>query len=176
VESDPIGLRGGLNTFGYVYQNPLTQSDQYGLEANPICVAACATAGSVAGGYVGNVLGGVLGGAGGTLVLPVGGTISGGVAGAASGGAIGAIGGGLAGNAAGQAFCPDDKNNCTMASAFQIASAGITDAHEFKEDYVGGSISRYDICACDDGSIKIAGRGQCSKSGAPMIDTWARWK
>lgn len=112
--------------------------------------------------------------------MPVAGTISGGAAGGAAGisagGAIGALGGGLAGGLFGEAFCPDKKNNCSMASAFQIASAGITDAHEFKEEYVGGSISRYDICACDDGSIKIAGRGQCSKSGAAMIDTWARWK
>lgn len=183
VESDPIGLVGGLNTYGYVYQNPLAYSDMYGLEANPMCVAACSAAGAVAGSYlgtgVGGALGGFLGGLGGSVV-PVGGTIaggmSGGAAGALAGGRLGTIGGGLAGGTLGQAFCPDDKNNCTMASAFQIASAGITDAHEFKEDYVGGSISRYDICACDDGSIKIAGRGQCSKSGAPMIDTWARWK
>jgi hypothetical protein len=63
-----------------------------------------------------------------------------------------------------------------MASEYQIIKAGITDAHAFKEEWVGGSVSRYDICACDDGTIKIAGRGQCGKAGTPMIDTWARWK
>ena len=38
------------------------------------------------------------------------------------------------------------------------------DPHEFKRDYVGGRISRYDICACENGSIKIAKRGQYKRS------------
>ena len=31
LESDPIGLDGGLNTYGYALQNPLTYVDLYGL-------------------------------------------------------------------------------------------------------------------------------------------------
>jgi RHS repeat-associated protein len=34
VESDPIGLEGGLNTYGYALMNPVTYVDMLGLAAN----------------------------------------------------------------------------------------------------------------------------------------------
>jgi hypothetical protein len=66
--------------------------------------------------------------------------------------------------------------SCSTATKFQLTQAEISDAHDFKAECVGKkNVSRYDICACKDGSLKIAGHGQCGKQGA-KIDTYARWK
>lgn len=37
VQSDPVGVNGGLNLYSYVNGSPLLQSDRYGLAPAPIC-------------------------------------------------------------------------------------------------------------------------------------------
>jgi RHS repeat-associated protein len=52
IESDPIGLGGGVNTYSYVRASPLMYIDPYGLQstlacANPVNAPACAAAGMI---------------------------------------------------------------------------------------------------------------------------------
>jgi RHS repeat-associated protein len=73
----------------------------------------------------------------------------------------------------------DNKNgpDCKKVDQFHLDGAGISDPHEFKKEHLGrkAPISRYDICACNDGSIVIKPRGQCGSPG-PGIDTGHTWK
>ena len=91
LNQDPIGERGGLNLYRYVYNSPLNYIDPDGLTPRG------AAWGAAIGMGIGGLLGGTIGGAGGTLAAPGVGTLAGagevGAAGAAWGIALGATAG-----------------------------------------------------------------------------------
>jgi len=61
-------------------------------------------------------------------------------------------------------------DDCRKASPWHLEQLGIFDAHAFKQEFVLGSLSKYDICICKDGTVKLKAAGKCGKPG-PSIET-----
>jgi len=165
-----------------VFSNPVLYSDPSGLDA--LCRAKAICVGAVLGADIGIQTGCAVGaGTGatfGTVVEPGGGTLAGSAGGCGIGGVIGgvsgAIVGGMAGDQAADSLCEDGDKDCSKATPWQLAQAGITDPHEYKTDYGAIPNSAFDICACKDGSIVIKAVGMCGYSGGPEIPTYETWK
>jgi RHS repeat-associated protein len=117
IQSDFIGLKGGVSTYAYANNSPLMLVDPLG-QASPVCHAVLTGIGAVCGAYIGGSWGGALGGGagalGGTTVEPGGGTLLGGGTGYVIGTGTGTILGGAAGYAAGNyaasSMCDDDDD------------------------------------------------------------------
>jgi RHS repeat-associated protein len=70
---------------------------------------------------------------------------------------------------------PPPPANCKKATKFHTDAAGIPDEERFKIEHGYRPPSRYEICACNDGSITIKNRSECGSGGAGE-GTGYRWK
>jgi RHS repeat-associated protein len=155
VESDPVGLYGGLNTYLYGLANPNQESDKFGL--CPWCLAiplVCADGGCEA---LAVLFGGTV-----ALSTPKGRR----AAEEATEAAIGSLK---------KCFKDDDQCEKVLDKALLMRAGIYGLEHEVKAEHLGTykSLSLFDLCGCKDGRVVIKAHG-CK--GPIVAETRLRWK
>ena len=145
VQADPLGLGGGSNVYAYVGGDPMNLVDPRGLRPSSGAVVRVGV-----DWYVERQVKKAA-----TRRIPIVGPAL-------------SIGDALGAAAAVAIFLcnrDDPKPDCRKASPWELRRAGISDEHRFKIEHGYSPASRFDICVCRDGSVRIAPQGMCGRAG-----------